>query len=91
MYRTDPKYWDIILYRSCLKIWTKSFYYLLMWLKTAKWVANSVDPDQMPHFLASDLGLLRPVYPTIKVNIYSNMGKFSRWLIDDIFLNIPIK
>ena len=58
MYRTDPKYWDIILsYRSCLKIWTKSFYYLLMWLKTAKWVANSVDPDQMPHFVASDLDL----------------------------------
>ena len=30
-------------------------------------MANSIDPDQMPHFAASDLGLywlLRPVSPT---------------------------
>ena len=25
--------------------------------KTAGWMANSVDPDQMPHSVASDLGL----------------------------------
>ena len=34
-----------------------AFYYLLMCLKTAGWVANSVDPDQMPQNVASDLGL----------------------------------
>ena len=28
-----------------------------MYLKSAGWVANSVDPDQMPHSVASDLGL----------------------------------
>ena len=34
--------------------------------KIARWVANSVDPDQMPRFAASDQGLhylLRPVFP----------------------------
>ena len=30
---------------------------LLICLKTAGCVANSVDPDQMPHFAASDQGL----------------------------------
>ena len=33
---------------------------------TAGWVVNSVDPDQMPHYVASDLGLhclLTPVCP----------------------------
>ena len=33
-------------------------------LKVAEWVANSVDPDEMPHFAASHLGLhclLRPL------------------------------
>ena len=37
-----------------------------MFLKTAGSVANSVDPDQMLHSAASDLGLhslLRPVIP----------------------------
>ena len=40
-----------------------------MCLKTAEWVENSVDPDQMPHSVASDLGLhclLRSVCPTTK-------------------------
>ena len=34
--------------------------------KTAGLLANSVDPDEMPHSVVSDLGLhclLRPVYP----------------------------
>ena len=44
--------------------------WLSMCVKTAGGVANSVDPDQMPHFAASDLGqhcLLRPVCPNTKV------------------------
>ena len=35
-------------------------------VKAAGWTANNVDPDQMPHSVASDLGLhylLRPVCP----------------------------
>ena len=28
-----------------------------MCLKLAEWMANSVDPDEMPHFAASHLGL----------------------------------
>ena len=46
-----------------VKIWESSFYCLLMCLKTVRWVASNVDLDQMPHFVASDLGLhclLRP-------------------------------
>ena len=42
-------------------------------LKIAGWVANSVDPDEMPHFAVSHLGLyclLRPVCP----NIYGKYG-----------------
>ena len=38
-------------------------------------MANSVDPDQMPHSVASDLGLhclLRPVYPNTKAR-YGNI------------------
>ena len=37
-------------------------------LKTAGQVANSVDPDQMPHSVASDQGLhclLKPICPNI--------------------------
>ena len=39
-------------------------------------MANNVDPDQMPHSVASDLGLhclLRPVCP----NIYGYHGNFN--------------
>ena len=39
-------------------------YCLLLFLKTFEGVANSVDPDEMPHSAVSDLGLsyiLRPV------------------------------
>ena len=31
--------------------------YLLLFQNTAGWVANRVDPDQMPHFASSDLDL----------------------------------
>ena len=34
------------------------FYYLLEYLKIAGWMANSVDPDQMPHSVVSDLSTL---------------------------------
>ena len=43
------------LSNSCPTV--KSIYYSLMCLKVAGCVANSVDPDQMPHSVASDLGL----------------------------------
>ena len=53
-------------YLACPKSLTILFYLLL---KTDGWVANSVDPDQMPHTVASDLGLhclLRPVCSNTK-------------------------
>ena len=62
-YHIYPKYLDALTpYHPCPKHWT--FYYWLMCLRTAGWVVNSVDPDQMPQNVASDLGLhclLRPV------------------------------
>ena len=64
----------------------------------AGWVANSVNPDQTPQNVASDLGLrclLKPVYPNTKVNYAVHftavlksgvsLGKFNRRQIDDIF------
>ena len=45
----------------------------MLCLKIAGWVANSVDPDETPHFAASHLGLyclLRPICP----NIYGKYG-----------------
>ena len=42
----------------CQKLWTSPFYYqLLMCLTTAEWVANNIEPDIMPHSVASDQGL----------------------------------
>ena len=39
-----PKYWDTLHpYHTCPKICTRPFCYLLMCVKTAGWVANSVD------------------------------------------------
>ena len=67
VYRMNPKYWDLkflLFYHTCSKNWTTSFCHLLICLKTAGWVANSVDPDQTPRNAASDLGLhclLEPV------------------------------
>ena len=61
------KYWDTSTpYNSCSKIWKSTIYYPMLCLKIAKWVANSVDPDEMPCSAASHLGLhclLRPVCP----------------------------
>ena len=57
------------------KNWTGLFYYhfQLMCLNTARWVANSVNPDQTPRFTASDLSLhclLRPVYSNGVIWVY---------------------
>ena len=35
----------------------------LICLKTAECIANNVDPDQMPHFAAADLGLYYLLMP----------------------------
>ena len=45
-----------------------------MYLKTAGQVANSVDPDQMPHFVASDLGLHYALGQSIPIfKVYNSM------------------
>ena len=52
------KYWDTSTpYNSCSKIWKSKIYYPMLCLKIAKWVANSVAPDEMPCSAASHLGL----------------------------------
>ena len=58
-YYIYPKYWDALTSdHTCPKIWKSLFYYQLMCLyNSAGWVANSVDPDQTPHSVVSDLGL----------------------------------
>ena len=48
----------------------------MLCLKIAGWVANSVDPNEMPHFVASHHGLhclLRPAWP----NTYSIVLGFN--------------
>ena len=53
------------IYNTSSKIWTSTIYYPMLCLKIAGWVANSVDPDEMPHSAASHLGLhclLKPVW-----------------------------
>ena len=71
-----PKYSDTSTpYHTCSKIWTCTIYYLLLCQKIAGWVANSVDFDEMPHSVASQLGLhylLSPVCP----NTYDKYGIF---------------
>ena len=54
--------------------------------KTARLVANNVDPDQTPHYAASDLGLHclpRPVCP----NAYGKYGnvKFSGFRVSHYY------
>ena len=67
-----PKYWNTLtLYRTCSKIWRSSIFLPAMCLLTAGWVANSVDPDQILHSVASDLGLLcllRPIRVTSELH-----------------------
>ena len=66
IYCIYPKYWDTLTpYQKHVKVWTNPFHYLLTCLKFC-FVSSSVDPDQMLHSAASDLGLLsllRPVCP----------------------------
>ena len=60
-------------YHICSKIWTSTIHYPMLCLKIAGWVANSVDPDEMPRSAAPHLGLnclLRPVCP----NTYGKYG-----------------
>ena len=52
----------------------------MLCLKIAGWVANSVDPDEMPHSAVSHLGLyclLRPVCP----NTYGKYGSINMIII----------
>ena len=73
-----PKYSDTTTpYHICSKIWTSTIHYPMLCLKTAGWVANSVDPDETPRSVASHLGLnclRRPVCPNI-------CGKYGKWRI----------
>ena len=75
IYHIYPKYSDTSTpYHICSKIWTSTIHYPMLCLKIAGRVANSVDPDEMPHSAASHLGLyclLRPVCPNI-------CGKYGR-------------
>ena len=57
-YPIYPKYWYTLPpYHTCPKIWSSPFCYLLMCVKTAECVANSVDPDVMPILWSSGFTL----------------------------------
>ena len=66
-YSMYPKYWDkTTAYHTHPKIWTYAVYYLLMCLKTAEWMANSIVSDQTQQKAVFDLGLhclIRPICP----------------------------
>ena len=83
-YRIYPKYSDTSTpYHICSKIWTSTIHYPVLCLKIAGWVANSVNPDETPHSVASHLGLyclLRPVCP----NIYGKYGIHFFTSLDEI-------
>ena len=50
VYCSYPKCWNTLTsYHSCPKTWRTQFCNVLMHLTAARWMANSVDPDQMPH------------------------------------------
>ena len=56
----------LLIAKLVVKFGKIQLHYQLMYLKAARRVANNADPDQMPHSVASDLGLhclLRPVCP----------------------------
>ena len=62
VYHINPKHLGTSTrYHSCSKIWTRTIYYLMLCLKIAGWVANSVDSDETshsaPHSVPSHLGL----------------------------------
>ena len=79
---------DMGLY-CLLRDWTSTIYYLMLCLKIAGWVANSVDPDEMLHSAASHLGLhclLRPVC----LNTYGKDGIFCFAFIFSFHLHVEI-
>ena len=52
-----PKYWDNLTpYYTCPKVWTSSYYYLLMYLNIVDWLAENIDLDQMSQSATSDPG-----------------------------------
>ena len=57
-YSINPKYWDTVsTNHTSPKIWNSPFYYVLMCVNIAVYMANWADPDQTPTSAASDLGL----------------------------------
>ena len=74
-YRIYPKYSNTWTpNHTCSKIWTSTIYYPMLCLKIARWVVNSVEPDETPRSAASHLDqhcLLRPVCP----NTYGIYGR----------------
>ena len=56
------KYWGILTPCHTPKISLSPFYCLSMYMKIAGWVANSVDPNQMPYPIWV-YNLRRPIYP----------------------------
>ena len=73
-YRIYPKYSVTSTpYHICSKIWTSTIHYPMLCLKNAGWVANSVDPDEMPRSAASHLGLYCLLRPVCR-NIYGKYG-----------------
>ena len=57
LYRNNPKYWDTSsTYHTCPKILNSPLYYYLMCLNIPVCMANNVDPNQVLHFAASNLG-----------------------------------
>ena len=76
-YYFEVKYSDTsIPFHNCSKIWTHTIYYPLSCINIAGWVANSVDPDESLHSVASHLALhclLRPVCP-------NSYGIYDKWI-----------
>ena len=83
IYHIEPKYmysdtFTIIV----LKFEQVHFYYPLMCVKLGEWVANSVDPDQMLNFAASDL-VLHCLFLSIRPNTkgkYDLTLQFYSWV-----------
>ena len=88
VYRIYLKYSDTSTPNHiCSKIWTSTIYYLMLCLNIAGWMANSVDPDEMPHSAVSHLGLHCLLRPDC-LNTYSIMpGYLEMQTLSFIFAN----
>ena len=76
-YRIYPKYLDTSTpYHTCSEIWTRTIYYPTLCVKIAEWGANSVDPDEMPHSVASHLGLHCLLW-SVCPNTYGKYGRHN--------------